>query len=282
MAMFHPRDKFIQSLAVRALCGSRYKIAWDQHVYKPNRLSVTTLVKRNFPAFNADAIILKMRSNKKTWLKKKNYRGMTDTDIKAKWTASGDEARDSGTLLHKQIEDYYNSNGTTTPSTQSDEFKQFLEYADYVKSVKGWIPARAEWIVYTDQAHALCGTIDMVYIDSKKMAREPVGSGVLHLVIVDWKRVKAMKQWSQDKGSGVCSDVPNANFFHYSMQLQTYRHILENFYTPFTYNGQTINEIKVDSCWLVVFHPNKARYTQFKCARMGSIVTQLLNGTNNQ
>lgn len=278
MVLLHPKDKYIQSLKVKASCGSRYKIAWDQHVFKPNKLSVTSLVKQNFPAFNADAILAKMRSNKKFWLKKKSYRGKTDSDVKKMWKVGGDQARASGTLIHKQIEDYYKSRGIIIPTVQSQEFKQFIKYDEHVKTMKGWIPARSEWIVYADQQHPLCGTIDMVYIDSKRMAKEPEGSGVLHLVIVDWKRVKAMKKWSQENGTGACCDVPNANFFHYSMQLYIYKYILENFYTPFTYEGRTIDTIKVGSCWLVVFHPNKTVYSQYKCANMTSIVTQLING----
>lgn len=287
----HAKDKFLR------FCehNHKYSIDWNRDgKFIPNDLSVTSFVKRNFPEFNADAVITRMRSNKQFWKKRKNYRGLSNKDIKAEWAARGLESRTAGTKLHKAIEDSYNLARHSTggdvgdnssvpklvpwpiPNIGNEEFEQFLQYADFMRK-RGFIPFRTEWIVYSDRSHSLIGTIDMAYVRKHVRARESIcgSERILKLTLVDWKRIKALKRWAQDKGTGLCCDIRNCNFFHYSMQLNTYKYIIENFYEDIEHEGVTYDRMEVDDMWLVVFHPNRKKYMRVKCANMQPLIREL-------
>lgn len=289
----HKRDAYIKFIEL----NHRYMVDWRQNgTFAQNDLSVTSFVKRNFPAFDADGIIAKMRSSKKFWAKKKRFRGMSNADIKAVWAASGLEAREAGTKLHKAIEGCYNScredskedvsDDTAVPQvvpwplrgTGNPEFDQFLQYAKFMDD-RGYIPLRTEWVVYSDEFHSLVGTIDMAYTRRCLRARESVcptsGGRVLKITLVDWKRIKALKRWANDKGIGLCCDIANANYFHYSMQLNTYKYIIENFYEDIHHDGVDYERIEVEDMWLVVFHNNRKKYMRVKCPNMQPLIRQL-------
>ena len=82
----------------------------ENHIYTVNGdssyMSVTTFVHSNFPKFDGDSIIDSMMKSS-NWQKNK-YFGLTKEEIKAKWEVNRDEAANSGTDMHKMIEDYYN------------------------------------------------------------------------------------------------------------------------------------------------------------------------------
>jgi hypothetical protein len=286
----HVKDSFLKFNEKKHV----YSIDWDRNgSYVPNDLSVSSFVKRNFAAFDPDKTISSMRSNKKFWTKRKNYRGKSNDDIKKEWSARGLEARNAGTKLHKEIELFYLANAdddhdgsrSMVPLSmpihligKSHEFDQFFRYATYMHK-KGYTPLRVEWMVYSDRYHCVIGTIDMVYVSPRQPEPEcplPHRLKQLHVTLVDWKRIKAMKQWAQDKGTGPCSDVSNANFFHYSLQLNTYKYIIEHFYQGIEYNGVTYDEIVVDSMWLVVFHTNRKDYMRLKCPDMQDTVRKMM------
>jgi len=72
------------------------------------------------------------------------------------------------------------------------------------------------------------------------------------LVIVDWKRSKEIKRTAYNQvGKGPLSMVPDCNFYHYSLQLNLYRWILEKQY------GKSIVGM-----YLVVVHPNQGTYIE--------------------
>jgi len=81
--------------------------------------------------------------------------------------------------------------------------------------------------------------------------------------------------WAQDAGTGPCASVPNANFFHYSLQLNVYKYILENFYQGIDYEGKVYEEVDVASMYIVVFHPRLKRHAKFKCPNMQKIVREM-------
>ena len=188
--------------------------------------SVTTWNHSHFEHFDADRIIDKMM-NSRNWEKSKYY-GMTREAIKKQWDDNRDQASTAGTKMHYDIECFYNDMEVNNDSVEYSYFKNFLKTHGNLKAY------RTEWMVY-DKELKLAGSIDMVY-------RNPDGT----LRIYDWKRCREIKKdnkWQQAK-TGCISHLPDTNFWHYALQLNTYKYMLEKNY------GKTITEM----C-LVCMHP---------------------------
>jgi ATP-dependent exoDNAse (exonuclease V) beta subunit len=194
------------------------RIKFDEPTHKytidgnTDYISVTTWVHTHFAKFDADAIISKMMQSSH-WGKNK-YFGKTREEIKEIWNANGKNAASAGTNLHHDIERYYNG---LPVSNDTKEYKQFIEFS------KTYLfePYRTEWIIF-DEELKLAGAIDMVYI-------LPDGT----LMIYDWKRSKGIIQQTQyaKYASTECiQHIPDTNYWHYVLQLNTYKSILERKY----------------------------------------------------
>ena len=208
------------------------------HIYTingdPSFTSVTTFCHSHFEKFNADNIIDKMMASKK-WTKSK-YFGMTKDEIKAQWNENGRQASQAGTKLHYDIECFYNGSPN---ENDSKEYKFFLDYAKGVK----WKPYRTEWMVYHEELK-IAGSIDMIYEDDDG-----------NLIIADWKRCKEIKKTNRFRNSHTecISYLPDSNFWHYALQLNTYRIILEEKYDK-----------KIIDMFLVCLHPNNNSWEKHK------------------
>ena len=117
-------------------------------------------------------------------------------------------------------------------------------------------------LVYNDDIK-LAGSIDMVY-------ENPDGT----LSIYDWKRVKEISRinaWNKYAITRSICQMPDSNFWHYSLQLNTYKAILEAKY-----------EKKVTDLYLVRLHPD-AEETNYELIKVpdlsADIQTLLLNLT---
>jgi ATP-dependent exoDNAse (exonuclease V) beta subunit len=215
--------------------------------YKPT--SVTTLIHKYFPEFNADAVINNMMTSR-NWCKSK-YFGRTPESIKEEWKTSGEEAARLGTVMHKNIEDYLNQESTTDIADMlvnqiisqeeydSKEFKMFLHFwTDFKRQYPILKPYRTEWLVY-DSDVGIAGSIDCVLSDNQD-----------NLVIIDWKRSKEIKMTNRyEKGIYPFNNYDNCNYSHYSLQLNFYRHMLETKYGK-----------NVIFMMLVILHPNQPSY----------------------
>ena len=216
----HPRDEFI---------------TFDEgpHIYtvhgEMGYTSVTTWIHFHFSHFDADAIIDKMMPKILSEPSYKYY-GMTREQIKEKWDKNGKEASGSGTNMHNDIERYYND---ISVENDSIEFSYFLKfYADY-SHLK---PYRTEWMVYYEELK-LSGSIDMIF-------ENPDGT----IQIYDWKRSKGIEYESYGNKcakTDCIRHLPDSNFWHYSLQLNIYRGILEEKYGKI-----------VTGMYLVCLHPD--------------------------
>lgn len=223
----HPRDQNITFQEE----GHLYKITGIDE--RP--ISVTTLIHNFFPVFNADLVISKMMKGR-NWVNSK-YFGQSKEQIKEGWKKSGEEAAKLGTLMHADIERYLNSEPVVNPN--STEFKYFLSFWEQFNKVnQGFFPYRTEWLVY-DEAKKLAGSIDCV-----------LSNAAGELVILDWKRSKEIKMENKyEKGLGPFMCLDNCNYWHYTLQLNLYRHMLETRYGK-----------KVLGMYIVVLHPNNSHY----------------------
>jgi len=234
-------------------------IVFDEgpHIYTidgdSDYMSVTTWNHRHFAHFDADAIITNMM-NGKNWAKSKYY-GMTRDEIKAQWEANRDDAAQAGTKLHYDIECYYNGMDVSNDSEEYKYFKQFTsDYCDFV-------PYRTEWMIW-DKELRFAGSIDMVF-------ENPDGT----LMIYDWKRSKSIDKTSsfmKFAHTECIEHIPDTNYWHYSLQLNTYKALIEKNY------GKTVTSMA-----LVCLHPTNKNYMVIKVPDLSSEVNDLFELRRN-
>lgn len=186
------------------------------HIYtingKRDFKSVTTWVKNHFSKFDSNAVIDKMMNSPK-WTNNKYY-GKTKEEIKQEWKTSGDLAANLGTEMHKMFENYYNGIPVSTSGIEYSYFETFISDFPNLK------PFRSEWMVYDEELH-LAGSIDMIFINDDNT-----------LSIYDWKRCKSLDKATNFNQYAFepISYMPDTNYWHYSLQLNTYKLILERNY----------------------------------------------------
>lgn len=193
-----------------------------------NYMSVTTFNHKLFEEFDADKIIANMRKSR-NWVNSKYY-GQTDVEIKALWDANRDNAAQAGTKMHYDIECYYNE---CPNENDSIEYQYFMNFRDAFPELKAY---RTEWTVFHEELK-LAGSIDMVFENEQG-----------DLLIYDWKRSKEIVKtstWNKFSNNETISHIPDTNYWHYCLQLNTYKAILEAKYDK-----------KVVGLYLVCLHPD--------------------------
>ena len=229
----HPRDEHIsfeEGPHIYTVCGDR-----------GGYTSVTTLNHQHFSQFDADKIIDKMMKNKKNWADPNyKYYGMTREQIKKQWSSNASSASGAGTKMHNDIEHFYNGMDVENNSIEYQYFQQF------VKDFSELTPYRTEWMVYYEELK-LSGSIDMIF-------ENPDGT----LQIYDWKRCQEIKnenEYRQCALTPCISHLPDTNFWHYALQLNTYKIILEHKYGK-----------KITNLYLICLHPDNKYKTYERIA----------------
>lgn len=238
------------------LRDSRIRFVEDTHTYYVDGsedgyqyTSTTKLMHSMFKPFDADEVIEKMRRSR-NWGSSKYY-GMSPDEIKAGWEDNRDSAAKSGTAMHENIENYYNG---VDHDTNTREFEMFQKFRDDHKDL---VPYRTEWCIFDEDAK-VSGSVDMVYEE-----RHTPGS----FVIADWKRSKAIKtenRWQSGTSKNTCH-LQDCNFIHYSLQLSTYKYILEKNYG-----------LNISDTFIVVLHPEQDSYTKIVTEDLSAEVGEIM------
>jgi len=224
----HERDKnitFEEGPHIYTVCGDRGGFT-----------SVTTWNHHHFSDFDADAVITNILNGRK-WETDPTYKyyKMTREDIKNMWDKKRDSAAGAGTKMHYDIECHYNNMTVSNNSVEYQYFKQFLsDFSDLN-------PYRTEWMIYHEELK-LSGSIDMIF-------ENPDGT----LQIYDWKRCQEIQhetQFGKFAKTSCISHLPDTNFWHYALQLNVYKMILEQKY------GKRVTKL----C-LVCLHPDNVYKT---------------------
>ena len=179
---------------------------------------------------------------------------MKPSQIKAQWKENGRKASTAGTKMHYDIECFYNDMDIEIEE-DCVEFDYFLRFEqDYGEKLT---PYRTEWMVW-DKDLRLAGSIDMIFENED-------GS----LVIYDWKRCKEIKKENRfESAKTECiKHLPNSNYWHYSLQLNTYKYLIEKNYGK-----------KVKGMYLVCLHPNNRNksYQRIKVPNLQKEVKKLM------
>jgi hypothetical protein len=214
--------------------------------------SVTTWNHSHFPHFNADQVIKNMMRGK-NWKEGHKYWGLTSEEIKAQWASNGAAVSGAGTNMHYEIECFMNNSSIVEHYTHVELYTHYLEtqltnknpiidtpewkyFIKFIQENSNLKPYRTEWTVYHEDAK-LAGSIDMVY-------ENPDGT----LSIYDWKRAKDITRintFNKFAVNKLICHMPDSNFWHYALQLNTYKKIIEDKY------GKIVTEL-----YLVRLHPD--------------------------
>lgn len=202
--------------------------------------SVSQFVHMQATPFDADEVLSRYYSA--SWALARNYSDgdgnpMTPDEIKQKWKQDGQCQARRGTLLHWHIECHLNGYHIAEPL--SPDFLLYLQFEAAFMKPFHLTPWRTEMNMFhcglrlAGQADLICQTV--------------TGS----LVILDWKRCKTLNI------NGFCGlmqlhpldHVPDCNMWHYCLQLNAYKAILEQEY---------FTEQCVIAMFLVVLHPEQS------------------------
>jgi hypothetical protein len=223
--------------------------------------SVTTVGGSHFNQFDSAKILANLSRKEGS-----KYHNMTDEEILAIWDKNRDDAATAGTLMHADIEHFYNHQFGKIKTSGSIEFGYFKQFNDdFVRRQNSEIntkslemrPYRTEWMIY-DLEVRIAGSIDMTFIDK---------NGDIH--IYDWKRCKKIEKCNRFNKSAKTSfleHLPDTNYWHYALQLNIYRWILQKNYG-----------VAVKSLYLVCLHPNYSNYQMIKLPILPAEIDDIIN-----
>jgi hypothetical protein len=254
----HERDKCIQFFEE----GHKYVIDFEPEV---KYTSVTTWNHKHFPEFNADEIISNMMKGK-NWKEGHKYWGLNAEQIKSQWSANSSGVSSAGTDMHFEIECFMNEKLLPTGYTHEQLYNLYMSehksprsvewqyFLNFVKDFPELKPYRTEWTIY-DEDVKISGSVDMIY-------ENPDGT----LSIYDWKRAKnitRVNNWNKFALPPQICHLPDSNFWHYALQLNTYKVILENKYAK-----------KVTDLYLVRLHPD-AEEKNYELIKLPDLTTEV-------
>ena len=218
--------------------------------------SVTTWIHTHFAAFDADSVIANMRKSWK-WGPDHKYFGMTDDEIKKAWDDNRDAAAAAGTAMHFNIECFYNGHEV------SDDSIEFTYFRNFVSELPNLTPYRTEWKIFHEDLR-IAGSVDMLF-------QKADGS----FAIYDWKRSREISKNGFNKfATTPCiKHIPDSNHWHYCLQLNMYKAILEAKY-----------DIKVSEMKIVCLHPNNknGNYQCIEIADLSDEVASLFRMRNQE
>jgi ATP-dependent exoDNAse (exonuclease V) beta subunit len=242
----HPRDKHISFEPV----SHTYQVILDGK--EDTYISATTIIHKYFPEFNSEAVIKKMMASS-NW-KKSVYFGKSMEEIQQQWEDNRVAAANQGTKVHDWIENFY-LNECNSPSDEANLNKSFQNFMEFYKDY-GWKPYRTEWRVFTELYH-VAGSIDIVFEGSKPGT----------VKVYDWKNSKEIKTENKyENGFYPLNHLPNCNFYHYSLQLNLYKWILETHY-----------DLKVEEMGLIIVHESQPTYLKYDVKDMRQDIQKMLD-----
>lgn len=173
--------------------------------------SVTKLIHRWFPEFDAEAVAKK----------KAQREGGSYEALVREWSKKRDEAATFGSKIHLMAEKMIIENDDRS----ADELAQNEREQAYLEAVKeslrrirlGYEVIEPEKIVFSPRLR-VAGTVDLL------LRHRATGE----YVIADWKTNREIKTsaYRQELGFGPCHRIENCNFNHYSLQVSSYAELL--------------------------------------------------------
>ena len=179
---------------------------------------------------------------------------------------------------HYEIECFYNTPPAPAPApapARSTEIQYFHNFnTEFVSTAETATlkPYRTEWMVFHEEAQ-ISGSIDMVYenidLDPHTSPASASAPAPTTLSIYDWKRCKEITKSNRGgefATNPIIEHFPDTNFWHYALQLNIYKYILQTKY------GKTITDL-----YLIVLHPDAKNYPRIKLPNIQAEVKELFD-----
>jgi len=213
--------------------------------------SVTEFIHTFFKPFDEQKIAKKLTQ---TSLK---YKGMSVGQLINSWN----KRRDRGTIVHKQIEDFINSECKISDAEMNTLDLKAIQGINFInkKCLKETNLLASEVIIYSEELK-LAGTIDLIIFNKEKN----------HISIIDWKTNKKINKKSfnsNQKGLKFpLNNMDDCNFNHYNLQLSMYQYILESYYN-----------VTVNGLFLVHLNEQDFNYKNYICDYKKKIIRQMIH-----
>jgi hypothetical protein len=196
---------------IENLINADIRLRESDHTYilesKPTMdfCNVTKLVQGQFPPFEREKLAgwLVNQSNK--------YCDYTEEELLQEW----EDIKDSGSAVHKELEDYILSGKTPT-------LQKAVSGMHWYDQEIGFFGDRVypEVIVFSEELK-VAGTIDLFVYNSN--------NGECH--IFDWKTSKKINRSGRKQAiTKECAGLMDCRFDQYSLQLSMYSYLLENYH----------------------------------------------------
>jgi hypothetical protein len=188
------------------------KVSFDSEKHIYTRLNdgkilkgVTGLISQYKNPFDKDAVAEKYCAK----------HGLIKEDVLEEWDMKGKVSRNQGTVIHKIFEDFITTGKIVKPCIYNNEIQAERFIKDFF--LKGrLIPVETEMIVYNE---SVASQIDFI-------ARTVEGD---HFIF-DPKTNKAIEKNSYGKMMlAPFSHIPDASFYHYSIQVSIYKKICKEY-----------------------------------------------------
>jgi hypothetical protein len=175
-------------------------------------ISVTKMIQRFFPVFDADAVSIKCAGKGK-------YVGMSPYEIRQAWSLKANLAADDGTIMHDYCDAMIKNAEYKLPNDASDRAKKLVHVATraIMQLIERFEFVDSEKIVFSPTLKC-AGRIDLLMKDQN--------SG--DILLLDWKQNEEIKKsnvW--EYGFNPISHIQACNFNEYSLQLNIYQQILK-------------------------------------------------------
>lgn len=211
---------------------------------------------------------------------KKDELGMTQEEVIQYWKALNIKSQIKGSAVHNYIELLYNNKvykyddkntmnilgvenyqllASKGEKTIKEEFEIVKKYVDnfYNDSFEKLIAIKTEFVVF-DEEWELAGMMDMLFWNVKKQCFQ----------IWDWKTNKELNLASKYNSTlkTVVSHLDNCEFEIYSLQLTTYKCILER-----------NTNIKIQGCFIVWFNEVNDNYRIIECNDYSTEINMIMS-----
>jgi hypothetical protein len=245
----------------------------DIHKYflgKKNLISVTTVLhkyKEDFDSFYWSNV-------------KKDELKMTQEEVLAYWKALNIKSQIKGSAVHNYTELLFNNKvykydnertlkllgndnisilAKAGEKTIEEEFHIVKTYVDkfYDDTFGKLIPVKTEFVVF-DEEWELAGMMDILFWNVKKQCFQ----------IWDWKtnkEVNMVSKYRKNLKKALCH-IPDCEFEIYSLQLSTYKRILER-----------NTNIKIEGCYIVWFNEVNENYKIIQCKDYSDEINMIMS-----
>jgi hypothetical protein len=199
-----------------------------------------------------------------------NREGRNIGSVIEQWAIKGERAKKVGTYLHSLIQSYwlgddlnynykFDYQGYFCKCNEIISLKKEFAYFKQFLLDSAIIPFRSEWTIF-DEELGIAGTVDLISRNGDEFD------------LYDWKRSE--KAFPTERifkyGINGLENVPDIAYYHYAIQLNLYRYILEKKYG-----------VLIRNMYIVVLHSTYRKYHKFQISRMDEEIKKVVKYLRN-